>query len=227
MAFALTPEEQGRCPVMVRTNAAMLFIWAGLYLAFGSLVGFESVNAALLLCLGLVRYRLDRWKWALVLMLVSLLVLILNQFALFACMVLLSLGIYYLRSRPSLNGRYRNSHRLFLNLRLDDQTWLLKSMSIWQAFGEIRMDLSLAMPEEKETTIVLQGLCGDVDLTIPEHFGLQVEASVLVGQIGFGQFRDGGVLQQYAWRSPDYDQREFKVKLQLFYLVGDIKIRTE
>nr|WP_255570880.1 cell wall-active antibiotics response protein LiaF [Cohnella sp. CFH 77786] len=111
-------------------------------------------------------------------------------------------------------------------MRLDEQSWVLQSMSFWQAVGEIRMDMTLAIPEEKETTIVLQGLVGDVDLTVPEDYGLQVEASVFVGQIGYKQSRDGGMLHRLSWRSPDYDSREYRLKLQLFYLVGDIKIRT-
>ena len=40
-------------------------------------------------------------------------------------------------------------------------------MSFWHAIGEIRMDMSLAVPEDKETTIVLQGLVGDLDLIVP------------------------------------------------------------
>jgi len=115
---------------------------------------------------------------------------------------------------------------LFLNMRLGEESWVLQSMSYWQAVGEIRLDLSLAIPEEKETTIVLQGLVGDVDLTIPEDYGLQIEASVLIGQIEFGQTKDGGMMHRLSWRSPDYDRREYRVKLQLFYLVGDMKIRT-
>lgn len=227
MAFAVTPEDKRRCPVVKRIKHAYVFVGAGLYLAFGSIVGFATVNAAILLCIGIMRFRWDRWKWAIILIAVSTLVIILNQFALFAFLVLLSLSIYYFRSRPPATGLYRNTHRLILNMRLDDHSWVLQSMSIWQAVGEIRMDLSLALPEEKETTIVLQGLVGDLDLTIPEDYGLQVEASVLIGQIGFRQLKDGGVLHQLTWRSPDYDQREYQVKLQLFYLVGDIKIRTE
>jgi lia operon protein LiaF len=205
---------------------AMLFIAAGLYLALGGMAGYATVNAALLLFLGIQRFRWDRSRLAVILIAVTTLVLIINQFAIFAIIVLLSLGFYYFRSRPHLSGVHRSAHRLILNMRLDEHSWVLQPMSIWQAVGEIRLDLSLAIPEEKETTIVLQGLVGDVDLTIPEDYGLQVEASVLVGQIGFKQSRDGGMLHRVSWRSPDYDQREYRVKLQLFYLVGDIKIRT-
>ena len=211
---------------MKLSGQVLLFIAAGLYLALGGLIGYTTVNAAILLYIGIVRFRWDRSRWAVVLMAVSTLILILNQFVIFAVIVLLSLGFYYFRSKPHASGNYRSAHRLFLNMRMEEHSWVLQSMSFWQAVGEIRLDLSLSIPEEKETTIVLQGLIGDVDLTIPEDYGLQIEASVLVGQIGFGLTKDGGILHRLSWQSPDYEEREYRVKLQLFYLVGDIKIRT-
>jgi lia operon protein LiaF len=208
------------------SSTALLFILAGLYLAFGGIAGYATVNAVLLLLLGIERYRFDRWRWSVLLIAVSSLTLLIHQFALFALIILISLAFYYFRARPPTPGLYRSAHRLILNMRLDEQSWVLKSMSFWQAVGEIRMDISLAIPEEKETTIILQGLVGDVDLTVPEDYGLQVEASVMVGQIGFRQSRDGGVMHRLSWRSPNYEEREYRMKLQLFYLVGDIKIRT-
>jgi lia operon protein LiaF len=220
-----TTAEEVR-PVARLSNHAILFIAAGLYLALGGVAGYATVNAALLLYLGIDRFRWDRSKWSVILIAVSTLILIINQFALFAVIILISLGFYYFRSRPSVSAGHHNSHRILLNMRLDDQSWVLRSMSFWQAVGEIRMDMTLAIPEEKETTIILQGLVGDVDLTIPEDYGLHVEASVLIGSIGFRQTRDGGMLHRLSWRSPDYDSRENRLKLQLFYLVGDIKIRT-
>jgi lia operon protein LiaF len=207
-------------------NNAILFIAAGLYLALGGLAGYATVNAVVLLLLGIDRYRWDRARLSVILIAISILVLLINQFALFAVVVLVSLGTYYFRARPPAFGRYVSKHRLLLNMRLDEQSWVMHSMSFWHAIGEIRMDMSLAVPEDKETTIVLQGLVGDVDLIVPEDYGLQVEASVLVGQIGFKQTKDGGMFHRLSWRSPDYDRCEQRLKLQLFYLVGDIKIRT-
>ncbi|WP_276358349.1 cell wall-active antibiotics response protein LiaF [Cohnella caldifontis] len=211
---------------MKLSNHSILFLAAGFYLLLGGIAGYATVNAAILLALGIYRFRTDRNKLAIVVMAVSTLVLIINQFVLFALIVLLSLGFYYIRSRPAASGLYRGAHRMFLNMRLDERSWVLQSMSYWQVVGEIRMDMTLAIPEDKETSIVLQGLVGDVDLTVPEDYGLEVEASVLIGQIGFRQSRDGGVLHRLSWRSPDYDRKEYRLKLQLFYLVGDIKIRT-
>ncbi len=208
------------------SSNAILFIAAGIYLALGGVAGYATVNAAVLLFIGIERYRWDRSRLSLIVIAVSTLVLIINQFALFAVVVLVSLGTYYFRARPQAFGTYVRKHRLFLNMRLEEQSWVLHSMSFWHAIGEIRMDMSLAVPEDKETTIVLQGLVGDLDLIVPDDYGIQVEASVLLGQISFRQMKEGGMFHRLSWRSPNYDECEQKLKLQLFYLVGDIKIRT-
>ncbi|MCD9023875.1 cell wall-active antibiotics response protein LiaF [Cohnella silvisoli] len=208
------------------SNNAILFIAAGIYLALGSVAGYATVNAVVLLLLGIERYRGDRSRISIIVIAISTLVLIINQFALFAVVVLVSLGTYYFRARPPAFGTYVNKHKVFLNMRLDEQSWVLHSMSFWHAIGEIRMDMSLAVPEDKETTIVLQGLVGDLDLIVPDDYGLQVEASVLLGQISFKQMKEGGMFHRLSWRSPNYEDCEQKLKLQLFYLVGDIKIRT-
>ncbi|RED57262.1 cell wall-active antibiotics response protein LiaF [Cohnella lupini] len=210
----------------MRKSNAILFIAAGIYLALGAVAGYATVNAAVLLLLGIERYRNDRSKLSILVIAVSTLVLIINQFALFTIVVLISLGAYYFRARPSAFGTHANKHRLFLNMRLDEQSWVLQSMSFWHAVGEIRMDMSLAVPEDKETTIVLQGLVGDLDLIVPDDYGIQVDASVLLGQISFRQVKEGGMFHRLSWRTPNYEECEQKLKLQLFYLVGDIKIRT-
>jgi lia operon protein LiaF len=208
------------------SSNAMLFIAGGVYLALGGMAGYNTVNAAILLLLGVERYRWDKSRLAIILIAVSTLVLIVNQFAIFAVIVLISLGTYYLRAKPQAVGSHENKHKLFLNMRHDEQSWVLHSMSFWHAIGEIRMDISLAVPEDKETTIVLQGLVGDLNLIVPDDYGIQVEASVLLGQISFKQIKEGGMFHRLSWKSPNYEQCEHRLKLQLFYLVGDIKIRT-
>jgi lia operon protein LiaF len=208
------------------SSNVILFIVAGIYVALGSVAGYATVNAVVILLIGIVRYRWDRSRLSKIVIVISTLVLIINQFALFVVVVLVSLGIYYFRARPPGIGNYVEKHKLILNMRLDEQSWVLHSMRFWHAVGEIRMDISHAVPEEKETTIVLQGLVGDINLIVPDDYGIQVEASVLLGQISFKQMREGGIIHRLSWKSPNYEQCEQRLKLQLFYLVGDIKIRT-
>lgn len=214
---------------MMKTRShALLFVAAGLYLAIGALAGFHAINAVLLLLIGIDRFRRDRSKLAVALIVISGLTLVVTQFAFFVVILLLSLGVYYVKARPSAPGAgvVRNMHRLIMNMRQDEQSWVLQSFSCWHAVGEIRLDLTRAVPETKDTIIVLQGLVGDVELAIPEDYGLQVEASVLLGQVGFGSQKESGFLHRLNWRSPDFEHREHRLILQLFYLVGDIRIRT-
>jgi len=164
-----------------------MFIVAGLYLALGAVAGYATVNAIVLLIIGIERYRSDRSRISIIVIAISILVLIINQLGLFMLIILISLAIYYFRTRPPGFGTYISKHRLFLNMRLDEQSWVLHSMSFWHVLGEIRMDMSLAVPEDKETTIVLQGLVGDLDLIIPDDFGIQVDASVLLGQVSLNR----------------------------------------
>ncbi|WP_256759701.1 cell wall-active antibiotics response protein LiaF [Cohnella sp. WQ 127256] len=211
---------------MRKSSNAILFIAAGIYLALGAVAGYTTVNAVVLLLLGIERYRTDRARISIIVIMVSILVLVITQFAMFAVVVLISLGIYYLKARPPSVGAYVSKHKLILNMRDDEQSWVLQSMSFWHAIGEIRMDMSLAVPEDKETTIVLQGLVGDLDLIIPDDYGIEVDASVLLGQVSFRQVKEGGMFHRLTWKSQNYDECEQKLKLQLFYLVGDIKIST-
>lgn len=229
MAFA-AKRNNGReveSDVKRSANHALLFIVAGLYLALGGLAGYSTVNAILLLWLGIDRFRRDRSRLALLLIAVCVLVLIVRQIGLLLVLVLILLGLYYLKARPqeAAAGATGRQHRFALNLRLDQQSWVLHSLSSWHVFGEVRMDLSMAVPEEKETTIVLQGIVGDIELIVPEDYGLEVDASVMFGQARFHDRMEGGLFHRVQWRMPDYDAKEQKVKLQLFYLVGNIRIR--
>ncbi|MFC5403003.1 cell wall-active antibiotics response protein LiaF [Cohnella soli] len=211
---------------MKKPNNAIVLIAAGLYLALGAFAGFASVNAALLIFLGVLRYRIDRSRVSVIVVAISSLVLVVSQFALFAILVLSSLAIYYFKARPQAFGPHVGKHKLFLNMRLDEPSWVLQSLSFWHAVGEIRMDMSQAVPEEKETTIVLQGLVGDLELIVPDDYGIEVDASALIGQVSFRQTKEGGLFHRLSWKSPNFEQCETRLKLQLFYLVGDIKIKT-
>lgn len=206
---------------------AMLVIAAGLYLAFGAIAGYATVNAILMLWLGIDRYRRDQARIAFVVIAIAILVLIVNQFALFLVFIVVSLIIFYKRAKPpTAGGTYISKHELVLSMHRDESSWLLHSMSLWHAIGEVRMDMTLAVPEDRQLSIVLQGLVGNIDLIVPDDYGLEIEAAVLIGQIEFGQTKEGGMFQRLKWRSPNYEQHEIQLKLQLFYLVGDIKIRT-
>ncbi|WP_230986579.1 cell wall-active antibiotics response protein LiaF [Cohnella fermenti] len=207
------------------SSHAMLFVAAGLYLALGAMAGYATINAVLLLYIGILRFREDRSRLALIVIAISAFVLIANQIAIVLLIVLVSLGLYYMKARPSSHHRGEGRARFFLKLRKDRESWVLPSFSSWHALGDVRMDLTMAIPEERTSSFVLQGLIGDIDLIVPEEYGIELEASVLLGQIVWNGTQRGGGLQRVVWRSPDYELKEQRLKLQFVYLVGNIRIR--
>jgi lia operon protein LiaF len=91
--------------------------------------------------------------------------------------------------------------------------------------GEVNLDLSLAIMEDRECVIVLQGALGDIDVSIPDDIGVQIEANVVFGQIDFNHEKEAGFMNKRVWQSLNYDESDQKVKLIISYIVGDIDIR--
>ncbi len=82
---------------------------------------------------------------------------------------------------PAAGGTYVSKHQLLLSMRLDESSWVLHAMSFWHAIGEVRMDMSLAVPEDKQLTVVLQGIHHG---TVPTAVGAATEGTE--SRFGFG-----------------------------------------
>jgi lia operon protein LiaF len=208
-------------------NTAYLLIGAGVFLLLQHWLGFFNLAAAMLVGLGVYRIRTVGDRRGYVVAAIGAVVLATTHFNVLVMIVLFSLAVFYLQSRKvrSQDGMFTHNHKLIASLKLDQEPWVLRSMGWWSLVGELRLDLSLALPEQEETTIVLQGLIGDVDIKAPaEDLGVWVTASVLVGQIQVPDNNQAGVLSKAEWRSPNYETCDRKVKIVISYLVGDIDI---
>ncbi|SFB30593.1 lia operon protein LiaF [Cohnella sp. OV330] len=207
------------------SKKSLVFIAAGLYLAVGAIAGFATVNAAILLWLGIERYRQDRSRLSVAVIAVSAIVLVVNQIGLVLAIGLILAAIYFLRVRPSDRVGFVSRPRLILNMRQDRPGWVLRSMGCWHLYGEVRLDLTGAVPEENATNVVLQGIVGDIEIVVPEDYGVQVEANVLLGQVTIDGQGDGGMMRRMSWSSPGLARQDQQIKLQFNYIVGNIRIR--
>ncbi len=206
-------------------NTAILLIAAGLFLFFGSLVGYFTVTAVLILWLAIMKIRAND-NIGYVLLGVAVIMLLNDHFVAMVAVILVLAGLYYYSSRDvSAQDGFWKKQNVLESLKWNKEQWELRDMSITNVIGEIRMDFSLAVIEEKETTVVLQGVVGDVDIIIPEDIGVAINASVLIGQIDIGREKEAGLGNKLVWRSPDYDECEYKVNLEISYAFGDVKIR--
>jgi lia operon protein LiaF len=117
-------------------------------------------------------------------------------------------------------------HKLMESMKWDKSPWVLKNMSVWNIIGEVNMDLSLAIPEQKESVVILQGIIGDIDIVVPEDMGVSVQSSLMFGQVDVAREKEAGLLNKVAWQSPNYETSEQKVKLIVSYIVGDVDIKV-
>lgn len=208
-------------------NTAIVLIAAGLFILVEHYVNFFTIAALLFIALGIYKIRSSPDKTGYVILAVGIILLFSGHFTFIVSVVLISLGLFYMKSRRAhRDDAYTQKQSLLESFKRDKEPWELKNMSMWNAVGEIYMDLSLVMLEEKETTIVLQGVLGDVDIIVPEFIGVNVNASALIGQIKAGDEKETGLVNKVVWQSPNYEACDQKVKLLVSYVVGDIDIKT-
>ncbi|CAM4383769.1 cell wall-active antibiotics response protein LiaF [Paenibacillus phoenicis] len=199
----------------------------GLLLIFGKWLSFFTIVALFLLGFGIYKIRQgEQVKTGYILMAVGGGLILLDHFMLILAILMISLGYYYAKVRKTQpQGNYVQKQNITSSIRWDRDPWNLRNTSMWHVLGELDIDLSLAMMEGGHNVLMFQGIVGDVDLVIPEDYGVEIEAFVLFGQIDFSHDKETGMLNRLYWKSPNYEVRDQKVKIIISYLVGDVDIR--
>lgn len=207
-------------------NTALVLIAAGLFILMDHYVSFFTTAALVFVLLGLYKIRTSPDKSGYLILGIGVVIFFSGHFTFILAVVLISLGLFYINSKRAHRGEgHFQKHNFIESIKWNKESWVLKNASMWNIIGEIYIDLSLALPEQKETTLVLQGVLGDVDIIVPEDLGVSVTASVIMGQIDVAREKDTGVLNKIIWESPNYVTSDQKVKLIVSYLVGDIDIK--
>ncbi|MGG6310244.1 cell wall-active antibiotics response protein LiaF [Paenibacillus macerans] len=206
---------------------AIALIGLGVLMIFGKWLSFFTIVALSLLAFGVYKIRQgDRVKTGYILLAVGGGMILLDHFMLVVAILMISLGFYYAKIRKTHpQGNYMQKQNITSSIHWDRDPWSLRNTSMWHVLGELDIDLSLAMVEGGHNVLMFQGIVGDVDLVVPEDYGVEIEAFVLFGQIDFGQEKETGMLNRLYWKSPNYELRDQKVKIMISYLVGDVDIR--
>lgn len=205
---------------------AYVLIVMGLLLLIGKSLTFTTIVALVMIVLGVRKVQDAENRLGYMLIGIGTAVMLLEHLALFIGIVVISLVFFYFRSRSIQKEQHvTKRHSLTTSLKWDREPYQLYDQSLWHLVGECDIDLSLAILGDSETTLLFQGVFGDIDITIPDDLGVEIEATVLFGQIDLGRDRETGLFNRWKWRSPNYDLAEQKVKLNLSYIVGDIDIR--
>lgn len=209
-----------------KRNTYMIFIGAGGFILINHMFGFAVVISLLFIFLGIRALRTAEVKKGYVMLGIGAIMIIGHFFVIIVAVVLLSLGLYFLKTNQNhWKGAYLNRLKFIESLQWNKRPWSLQSMSNWNIIGEIKLDLGLAIWEEPEVTIILQGVIGDIDIIVPEDVGIMVTSSVIFGQIEVELEKEAGVLNKMLWQSPNYHTCTNKVKLQVSYIVADVDVK--
>ncbi|MBE9913449.1 cell wall-active antibiotics response protein [Paenibacillus donghaensis] len=204
---------------------AFILIGVGLLMLVGKWVGFFTIVALLFLFMGIYTIRGGNVKRGYRFLAVGAILLLLDHFMMVVGIALLSLGLFFIKAKKiQPKEGFMQKQNFSSQFDWDQRPWVMRSMSVWHVLGEADLDLSLALPEDKQTVMLFQGIMGDMDLQIPEYYGVEIEAFVLFGSIEFRGNRDNGMMNRLNWKSPNYDECEQKVKFVVSYLVGDLDI---
>lgn len=207
-------------------NTAIMLIIAGLFFLLGTLLSYAAVSSVILIWLGLYKVRTDGDTKGYIVLMIGAIMLLGSQLSVIAALILISLGYFIIKSRRvHRDDRYAQTQKIIESIRWDREPWVQQSMSRWSILAEIRMDLSMAMQEEEEVTVMLQGVAGDIDIILPADYGLSLEASVAVGQITIGEEKESGLLNKRVWQSPNYQESPHRMKLIVSYIVGDVEVK--
>lgn len=205
---------------------ALGLIAVGFLMLFGRWLGFFSIVALIFLLLGIYRTTAGKIKQGYTLLGIGAVLLLLDHLVLVLGICLISLGMFFVKSKGMQRGRNHLQKQNFSSsFNWDRSPWVMHSLSAWHVLGEADLDLSLAMAEEKETVMLFQGIFGDMDLHLADGYGVEIEAFVLFGSIDFGTHRDTGMLNRLNWKSPGYESSEHRVKVSVSYLMGDLDVR--
>jgi lia operon protein LiaF len=208
-------------------NTALVLIAAGLFLLVERHLGFFSIVALLLMGLGFYKVRSEGGKSGYVMMAVGTALLLGEHFSILIPLLLIALGIFYIKyNKNQREGIYIQKMKLIESYKVGREPWELKSLSLWHLIGEIHIDLTQAIPEQEETTLIIQGAIGDVDIVVPDYLGVTVTASAVFGQLDVGTEKEAGFMNRVAWQSPGYESSTQKVRIEVSYLVADIDIKV-
>ncbi len=110
-----------------------------------------------------------------------------------------------------------------LSLKVDSKAF--EGGSISTTIGDLKIDLSKANIRSGEKTLRLNGVIGDIKVSVPKTLKVSVNANTTIGDLNIiDAKKDGfGVSQQY--KSPGYEAAKKKLVISVSQGVGDISIK--
>lgn len=211
-----------------RKRNHMLVIGAAvLYILLGNMIGFFTVTALIVFWLAVAKFRSGDNRLGCLLTGIGLVMLIHEHFILVLMLAIVCLVFFYMKSRQAADqSHYLHKQNILHSMKKGDEQYALYNMSVWSVINEVNLDLSYAILEENETTVLLQGVIGDIDLLVPADMAVSIDANVVIGEVNISREHEAGMMCRVKWRSFDYDVSEQKLNVICSFVVGDINVKV-
>jgi len=102
--------------------------------------------------------------------------------------------------------------------------WRLDDAVVRTVIGDIHLDLRSAELPEGETELTLLCWLGTVQVQVPAHVELDVEAQTFVGTVDILGVREEGVIRDINVRTDDYETARHRLKLRLSTVIGELMV---
>ncbi|MCY7892101.1 LiaRS two-component regulatory system accessory protein LiaF [Bacillus vallismortis] len=130
------------------------------------------------------------------------------------------------RHEPLKDEKHPDMRSFFIGeLQMMKQPFDLNDLNISGFIGDIKIDLSKAMIPEGESTIVISGVIGNVDVYVPSDLEVAVSSAVFIGDINLIGSKKSGLSTKVYAVSPDFSESKRRVKVSVSLFIGDVDVK--
>ncbi len=102
--------------------------------------------------------------------------------------------------------------------------WRLDDAVVRTVIGDIHLDLRSAELPEGETELTLLCWLGTIQVRVPSHVGLEVEAQTFVGTVDALGVREEGLFRDISIHTEDYRTARHRLKLRVSTVIGEVLV---
>jgi len=103
--------------------------------------------------------------------------------------------------------------------------WLVEPEEFWSFIGDTKLDFSQAQLSEGETLLWVNSFIGDTTLSVPPGLGLALNTETVVSSVKWFGAKQDQILQRLELATPEYVSAERKLRIKVFSVIGDIKVK--
>lgn len=130
------------------------------------------------------------------------------------------------RHEPSKDEKHPDMRSFFIGeLQMMKQPFDLNDLNVSGFIGDIKIDLSKAMIPEGESTIVISGVIGNVDIYVPSDLEVAVSSAVFIGDINLIGSKKSGLSTKVYAASSDFSESKRRVKVSVSLFIGDVDVK--